>query len=239
MGIIKWFLIRLGLYGSVRHWKLCIHPKEQEYLWVRKNLAAYDLLVDVGANLGMYSYLFSLNKNAQIICIEPNRFLYDWLIKILPPRVKLINAACGKKCGTRTLYIPKHEMTSGRSSLKPGIANLYTQELISKQVQTIRLSKKLSGFRFNRALVKIDVEGCESEIIEEMCGVLETVDNIDIMLEIAKFEENFLLPATILKNIGYSIFVYNSGNKTLQHISYDMIERYVDGNHFNFIFMKK
>lgn len=239
MGIIKWFLIRLGLYGRARHWKLCIHPKEQEYLWVRQNLTDYDILIDVGANLGMYSYLFSLNKNAQVICIEPNKFLHDWLIKILPSKVEHINAACGKKSEIRTLYIPKHEMTSGRSSLKPRVANLYTQELISKQVQTIRLSKKLMSFRFNRALVKIDVEGCESEIIEEMCGVLETADNIDIMLEIAKFEENFLLPAKILESIGYSIFIYNSGSDALQQISYDMIERYVDGNHFNFIFMKK
>ena len=77
---IKNILDSAGLLFLVRHIKFHLINYEDEYLYLKHFLKKYDVLVDIGANRGIYTYLFSTIKPKKIIlAFEPNPFMYKFL----------------------------------------------------------------------------------------------------------------------------------------------------------------
>jgi len=173
----------IPFYYLFRHFKQLFSPKEFEYVLLSNNLNRYDVFIDVGANLGVYTFLFSRSA-ADVYALEPNPFLYEYLSAILKKKVKLINCAASSKSSVASLYIPSNELTSGRSSLVLENTKAYSGSLVEEKVSTILLTDLVACEEYNRIFVKIDVEGFEIDVISGCQGWFENECNVDFMIEI-------------------------------------------------------
>ena len=127
--------------------------------------------IDVGANMGVYSYVFS-KWSKSVIAIEPHPALALRLRKLFPSAVRVINIAASDSDGVSDFHIPSVNGAeiSSRSSLENS-ANA-GMDVRSIRVETRRLDS-LSLAPSTVAIVKIDVEGHEMRTLEGMTGILE------------------------------------------------------------------
>ena len=118
-----------------------------------------DLLVDIGANVGSYTMLGGA-AGAQVLAVEPIPDTFAWLkrniaVNGLDARVVALNLGLGRDEGqlrfTRGLDTVNHVLEAGESA----------DDVIEVPVCT--LDKVLEGRR--PTLIKIDVEGYETEVL--------------------------------------------------------------------------
>jgi FkbM family methyltransferase len=116
--------------------------------------------VDVGANIGVYSYLMS-RRSPRVIAVEPHPDLAAFLRKGLPPNVTVVEAALSDREGGAEIHVPVRggiEVTT-RSALDPAA---YPGEMrrIRVRLRTLDdLGCEAPG------LLKIDVEGHEAAVL--------------------------------------------------------------------------
>lgn len=123
--------------------------------------------VDVGANHGAYTYLFSkICKN--VISFEPNKSLAKRLVDANIKNVKVMPYGLSSRCSECKLYIEEIDglLETGTASMNKRI-DVGTQKSIKIEVITLD-SLRLTQVDF----IKIDVEGHELEVIT---GALQTI----------------------------------------------------------------
>jgi FkbM family methyltransferase len=127
--------------------------------------------IDVGANIGLYSYLFYKWSN-NVIAIEPHPDLASRLRTLLPSSVQVINIAASDHDGVSDFFIPMVDGVeiSSRSSLEDGANSELGARRI--RVETRRLDS-LSLAPRTVAIAKIDVEGHELSTLQGMTSILE------------------------------------------------------------------
>jgi len=139
-------------------------------------------IIDCGAYLGLsILYFKKLYPNANILAFEPNPNIFPLLeenIEINGVRnITLKNLALGQKNATRNLYID----SSGDCSFSTSsfIKNAWNNEQSTLPIQV--KVEKLSNY-INREvdLLKMDIEGAEKEVLEDLkaSGKLKYVRNI-------------------------------------------------------------
>ena len=206
---IKNILDFMGLLFLVRHIKFHLINYEDEYLYLKHFLKKYDVLVDIGANRGIYTYLFSIIKPKKtILAFEPNPFLCKFLNKRFSNKgVLIFNYGIGNKEGVSTLWTPKNFPFSGRSSLIKRNTVEFNNELSHVKIKT----KPMDDFIYkhtqvdSRIFIKIDVEGYEYFVLNAFNKNVLNQYKIDFMIEIcASF-----LPKSHLKKM----FEFFSKNK--------------------------
>ncbi len=136
-----------------------------------------DLFVDIGANIGSYTVLAAAHTGASVISIEPVRKTFDHLINNLlvnniRSKVELVNSAVGSTNGfidfTSDLDTINHVAT-GRESR-------------TTQVKVQTLDSIVEARR--PILLKIDVEGFETEVIKGGEGVLLSKNLMAVIIEL-------------------------------------------------------
>ena len=163
--------------------------------------------LDIGANLGLFTYFMS-TYSKKVIAIEPNPLPLRYLYDLVEDNVEILPIAAGNKDKKIELIIPKSKKgwSSNGASLK---ANDYKQ---SNKVNV--LCRKIDSLKISDlALIKIDVEGFEKEVIE---GAKETIKlqkpNLIIENEIIHHDDPTSL-FSILINFGYKIFFCDNSHK--------------------------
>jgi FkbM family methyltransferase len=153
---------------------------------VLKILHEGSVIIDCGANVGDISILFAKSK-AQVFAFEPDPIAF----KVLENRTKSYsNITCYQKAvsttnGTTRMYFHKeraqlnHEAYSVSSSIIGEKENIDTNNFV--EIETIDLSEFIASMKDMVALVKMDVEGAEIEILEKFIE-LETYKRIDLLL---------------------------------------------------------
>jgi FkbM family methyltransferase len=127
-----------------------------------------DLFIDIGANAGVYTVLSSADIGASTIAVEPIPDTFSLLLQNIningvQEKVTLYNIALGRQAGklsfTKNLDTVNHVVAAGDD----------TTDVVEVDV------KMLDELCRNRApaLIKIDVEGFESEVLEGAAGVLQ------------------------------------------------------------------
>jgi FkbM family methyltransferase len=167
------------------------------------------VIIDAGANMGWASAFFK-NKypNSQIIAFEPNPDVADIYIKNIKQnnfsKVELIQKALFDKDDSEIEFYISKRHGSFRSSI-------YSERggRESVKVKTMKLSTYLKKLE-KVDLLKIDVEGAENLIIEDLknSNSLLKIDNIIIEIH-HNPNKNLLLLSNVFKLLEENNFIFN------------------------------
>lgn len=138
-----------------------------------------DLFVDIGANSGAYSILAGAVVGAMGVAFEPVPATYKRLVEnmhlnYLDQRVECVNKAVGAQPAVLSF---SSGSDSGNHALAPGEVR---QDAISVEVTTV--DEALRGA--SPALIKIDVEGYETAVLQGAPGTLQAESLRAVILEI-------------------------------------------------------
>lgn len=158
--------------------KFLISPK-YKYL-DRFQISSGDVVIDLGANVGEVAEYFLL-KDAQVYAYEPNTHAYAILQKRLhnDPRAHLHASAVSNFNGTSKLWLHnKHDESevefSQAGSLQAEKSNVGDDFI---EVDVLDIKDVLKAHDHIR-LIKIDIEGGEYEIIDDLLAAADKIDYI-------------------------------------------------------------
>jgi len=146
---------------------------EPEYKILHNFINLGDWVLDIGANVGHYTKRFSelVGAHGRVIAFEPVPETFSILsanVQLFAhPNVTLINAAVSDRTGVVAMSIPK---------FSTGLANYYKAQISSGAESSLSvLTLSLDSLSISRriVLVKIDVEGHESFVLDGMKNLLE------------------------------------------------------------------
>jgi len=142
------------------------------------------IIVDAGANIGLAVLFFKERyPDARVLAFEPNPSAFDCLRENVEvnglEQVQLFNAALGAKEGAISFYLSTDMASAdvGASAQKEHVAHLHGRRGTIKEVAV--QCRTLSSFAAaDIDLLKLDIEGAESEVILELGQRLGKVRNI-------------------------------------------------------------
>lgn len=146
---------------------------EPEYKILHQFIKPGDWVIDIGANVGHYTKIFSelVGRNGRVIAFEPVPSTFSLLSSntlLFPhPNVTLINAAVSNNFNVLGMSIPK---------LSTGLTNYYEAHLSStsnNELCVMTMSIDSLCINHQITLVKIDTEGHESQVLSGMRNLLE------------------------------------------------------------------
>ncbi len=163
---------------------MAYESKIKKYLL--KNIDSFDVFVDIGACIGEYSiWLAGMGKKC--ISIEPVNYNALMENKALNKSENVFTWHCGLGSEMRTVVfnIPPGQPSS--SALMEGNNNKVTEEnQVEVQINTLDYIMKNTPVSFDentRFLVKLDVEGMETEVIQGGMNFIKTARNITFIYE--------------------------------------------------------
>ena len=157
-------------------------------------------VVDVGANVGQFSLLArALNPGARIIAFEPLAEAAARYRRVFADdsRATLIQAAIAPQRGTATLHL---SAAADSSSLLPITPRQVARFPGTKEVGAIPVAAGPLGDHLDRAdiaapaLLKIDVQGFELEVLRASLSLLEAFEHVYVE---ASFEELYARQALV------------------------------------------
>ncbi len=192
-----------------------------------KNLKKDDVFYDIGANYGFYTYL-ALEFCQEVHSFEPLPDAFEILKNNLRNSVKvyLNNLALSNRNSTAKLTV-----AGGGSTIIREIAKSFEKEKDEIEVQTITLDNYIKTHK-PPTIIKMDVEGAESLIIEGGKECLKN-NNPVIAMEVWSGERgmNFSMKAVEkLYQLGYKSYKINKNGDVESH-------SIMPGEEDNFIFM--
>lgn len=195
---MQWLTVRKGIFCAVRPhlWplmRLRVAPAIEHAAALSR--FSFETIVDVGANRGQFASISRrLFPASQIYSFEPLAGPAATFSKALggDHRVRLFNNAIGAKAGSAPIYVTTHDDSS--SLLKPGVAQ---QKVFGVQTQRMdeiavrRLSECVSREDLTApALLKIDVQGGELEVLKGSEDLIDCFDAIYVECSYLQLYEN-------------------------------------------------
>ena len=193
---------------------------EAEMTYVSNLLKEKRRFLDIGANIGIYSFHFK-NSFKSIDAFEPLKEISYRLEYFQNQSLKVHNCALSNKRGEFQIYIP---YLSGKA-----IASLASLEKRDGdcEVRTVKVDK-IDNYYFDDVdLIKIDVEGHEEYVIEGARNVIKT--NMPIL--IVEIEQRHLKKQieevfqSILKLNYNGFFLQNENLTPLNKFNYDLHQK--------------
>jgi FkbM family methyltransferase len=192
--------LRLGIGASIEHLSALKGRR-------------FRTIVDVGANRGQFA-LFARTEfpDAQVISFEPLAApgqLFETLFKG-ERNVRLHRRGLGRRCEPKTMHITQEDDSSSfypPSELQT--AQFGTVEVASESIEVVRLDSILNGTEIERpALLKIDTQGYELEVIMGCGELLSRFDYIYAELSFAELYEGQPLAGdveSVLSSRGFTL----------------------------------
>ena len=197
---------------------------EEEMLYALNFLDKKRRFLDIGANVGIYSYFFK-NIFKKVDAFEPLSEITYRLKSIQDESLAVHNVALSNRTGELQFYIP---LINGKTY--PPLSSLEKRD-IESEVRTVKV-ETIDGYDFNDVdLIKIDVEGHEQSVIEGAQKVIEK--NKPVL--IVEIEQRHILNSInevfdYITNLNYSGFFIQKGRLTsLNEFSYELNQKpYLD-----------
>ncbi len=193
-----------------------IHFPETEMQFLNSLPAgSIDIAVDVGAAHGSYAWILN-RKSRDVYSFEPGRQHADYLERCTAgTRIHLVRAAVGNSCGTVNMYTPGQDSnalhSATLSTANPVAAAQQTEVRAVDQVtlDSVFLDKIDAGRSID--LLKVDVEGYESQVFEGACGLLNRHHPL-VLCEIeARHNASYGRVFDLLRSLGYRTFIHKDG----------------------------
>lgn len=155
---------------------------DDKYYLIKTNRES-PLIIDGGANIGIATIFFKdMYPQARIICFEPDPNAFQVLSKNVEvnnlTNVTLINAALAKDNGIIDFYGQIHSKepdARGNSIVEAwGLQRAVSNTI---QVEAVKLSSYINE---PVDLLKLDIEGAEQQVLEEVQGKLHFVNQITL-----------------------------------------------------------
>jgi FkbM family methyltransferase len=164
------------------------------FAWFEENALQYDLIVEIGANVGIYSVFFDAlarrrpaGERPRLVAFEPAPRAFERLQRNLAANgatVETHQVAIGDKSGHQTFYEAESagRLTNG-SLVRSAVESLAPQvkEIVISVISAAELERWIRPAR--RALIKIDVEGYEPQLLAAMRPLIERY-RPDLMIEV-------------------------------------------------------
>ena len=226
------------LPGTYYKYKLIGMPEEEIQL-LPKLIDRGGVAVDVGANIGIYSYVLAKVCDA-VEAFEPNPKNQKLIRAYNAPNINVHGVALSSEDGVGALHIPivSNIEIHGHASLN----NDFTDK------KTIQVDlKKLDDYKFtNVNFIKVDVEGHELDVL---MGAKDTIKKYRpvILVEIEQRHLSFPMSDVFeeVYSYGYKgFFLFQNERRDLSEFSYERYQKpFLGGNHIknikyvnNFIF---
>ena len=163
-------IIAKGMAGATQN-LYCGLQDYEDMFFLLHFLRREDLFVDIGANIGSYTVLAGAHVGAKVIAFEPFPYAYQLLrdnisINHMENHVTVLNVALGAKKGTI-------DFTALADTPRNHVATPGEDNTIQVEVEVLDHVLK-SDFPF---LLKIDVEGFETEVLS---GAINTLSNANL-----------------------------------------------------------
>jgi FkbM family methyltransferase len=176
-------------------------------------LKAGDIAVDVGANIGYITSLFAAKVGSQgrVESFEPHPRIFARLRKNVhnfkcgtpPATIGLHECALGSRDGAARLFEPSaFRVNEGASTLVTGPDAIGIQDSAGFEIRLARLDTVLADSEI--ALLKVDVEGFEAEVLAGAERLLARQRIRNIVYEAHDCERSPL--HSLLSEYGYSVF---------------------------------
>lgn len=186
---------------------------DRKITWVCKKIVRDgDTVLDIGANIGMVTVLLSdlVGKNGNVHSFEPNPSLYDGLKQTIS-RNKITNVtlhpiALGSKQDTLELTVPNQNKGAASLVRNKGWANC---DVVNVQVAPLDEICKNEGISSIR-LIKIDVEGFETEVLRGARQLLSATQPDAILFELNERTEHQIKEEPLIRllhDCGYDFFI--------------------------------
>jgi len=192
--------------------------------------------IDIGSNIGVYSYIFS-KYYKHVDAFEPINSVNQSLKKLKIKNIKVHDMALSNENKQREIYFPSTNKDHIYSLASIDNKKNYKNKLLIK-------TKKLDDFKFNDVdFMKIDVEGHEQSVIE---GGLETIRKnkplLLIEIEQRHLQNNINDVFNKIINLGYKgYFIKKKKIYGIQNFDYSIDQKiflnseFVNGLDFNYI----
>jgi len=156
-----------------------------------------EIVIDIGANIGDSSIYFALNKAKYVIALEPYPYTFNLAvqnIKVnnLNDKITILNSGYGKAS----------EIVKVDEKMRDTLGAILIPSNEGKEVKLYSLKMLLKEFRIKEALLKMDCEGCEYNILNEDDDVLRKFKRIAL-----EFHCGYRNIENKLINAGFSINV--------------------------------
>lgn len=208
-------IVKRGMTGATGNIYCGLHEFE-DMAFLLHFLRPGDLFVDAGANIGSYTILAAGHAGANAIAIEPITSTFDALaanirVNDLSSKVTTLNLGLGSKKGklrfTRSLDTVNH------------VATVSEEDTIEVEIQTL---DEICKERKPR-LLKIDVEGFETEVIAGGIETLQSTDLKAIIIELNGSGGRYGFDETNIHNqllsIGFKAFRYQPFERKFSKLS--------------------
>ncbi len=129
-----------------------------------QHLVNFDCVLDIGANVGLWTRWFAHWQAKQIDCFEPMLGNIECLIENTRDlsQVNIHQYALSNAAGTLTLYNSNEQKNSGAATINAEKYLSTSEKLLSHIVEC----KTLDSFNFAPTFVKIDVQGAELLVLQ-------------------------------------------------------------------------
>jgi FkbM family methyltransferase len=180
-------------------------------------LRAEDLFIDIGANVGSYTILACSAVGAKGIAFEPvpgtfNRLVENMRLNHLDERVKCINKGVGSQQGTINF-------TSDSDTTNHAVASGEQCDSIVT-IEVTSLDAQLQGY--SPSLLKIDVEGYETPVLEGAQETLKKQTLHSVIIELNGsgsrygYDESRILE--LMLGYGFKTYSYNPLDRKLVNL---------------------
>ena len=199
--------------------------EHDERCFVQRFLRPGDTFVDVGANIGLFTVIGAriVGTSGRVYAFEPSKMAYDQLVSSVRlnrlTNVTCVNCALSNKAETRTM-IACYDGYGAWNSLGRPSCNAPTYEETVSCITFDEFAMSVEGIGLPKlALMKIDVEGWESRVLDGAKRML-TAQLPVLMVEFTDANaisagSSTLAVREILEDLGYNLYRYDMTAKRL------------------------
>jgi FkbM family methyltransferase len=198
------------------------YEKEPETIAFLNTLTKDSILLDVGANIGIYSVYAGKVTGARVYAFEPSMMNLELLFRNvqennLGNQVTIIPLALSNKDSVLDLFMSKEDLhwagahnSIGQNTSQNGQA--MTDPKVSSQL-SVTGANLITAFNVPAPThIKIDVDGLESLVIEGLQSNIEKIDFILVEIDARNMAENSSI-SSLLKSRNFSRVMDFAGHK--------------------------